>query len=396
MRIAIIQEHIDLSRGGAETSVVEMARRLARSGLDVTLVIAEGDVPLEIPGVKIAACPVGAGSKIVRTIRFVAEADRYCREERFDIVHAVTPCFSCNVYQPRGGTYVETVERSVARSESFWGRIFKRVGRRFNRRQRFLLLVERAMLNGKQPPYVAAVSEYVARQVRCAFPRYPSRRLRVIFNGVDLEAPCDDEVGRERAAVRAELDVADDRPVLLFAAHNFKLKGLRETLEALPRAPLQRASDGSDARAPALVVVGRDNPAPYRRLARRLRLESQVRFVGPAESLSGYYAAADLLVHPTWYDPCSRVVLEALGRGLPVVTTRLNGAAEIMREGVHGAVVESPRETAELSRAIARALSPEVRTACRAAAPALREQVSMARHARELAELYREIAGRHS
>ncbi|MHC5012422.1 MAG: glycosyltransferase, partial [Planctomycetota bacterium] len=41
-------------------------------------------------------------------------------------------------------------------------------------------------------------------------------------------------------------------------------------------------------------------------------------------------AAADILVHPTWYDPCSLVCLEALAMGLPVLTTPANGVRELM------------------------------------------------------------------
>ena len=56
---------------------------------------------------------------------------------------------------------------------------------------------------------------------------------------------------------------------------------------------------------------------------------------------------------PTWYDPCSRVVLEALSVGLPVVTTHFNGAAEVMEADQHGEIVGSPDDVMALSRAIA-------------------------------------------
>ena len=395
MKIAIVQEQIDLRRGGAETSVIEMARRLVELGQDVTLVVAEGGGGAEGEvGVKIAEMPIGSGSKVVRAIRFVAQADRYCRENDFKIIHAVTPCFSCNVYQPRGGTYVETVNRSVARAGGFFTRLIKRLGRRFNRRQRFLYLVERGLLTGRPQPYVAAVSEYVARQVYEAFPQFPKRRVRVIFNGVDLESRSSEALDRLRAETRAKYDVSADRPLLLFVAHNFKLKGLRELIDAmaLPALASPNALPG-DVRqhSPLLFVLGRDRSQPYERQVRRLGLEDRVRFIGPASDLTPFYAAADVLVHPTWYDPCSRVVLEALGVGLPVVTTRVNGASEVMAEGTHGVVVDSPADLAASAQAIFKCMSPELRAACRAAAPAMRERLSMARHARELVKLYEEI-----
>ena len=53
-----------------------------------------------------------------------------------------------------------------------------------------------------------------------------------------------------------------------------------------------------------------------------------------------HYAAADVFVHPTWYDPCSLVTLEASAAGLPVITTHFNGASEMMRDGVEGFLLD--------------------------------------------------------
>src|SRR5262245_4009212 len=99
-----------------------MARALAAQGCDVSLVCAGSTEDVSSPpddadrgdnGVAIVRIPVAGNSKLRRTIQFVAGADGHCRNAGYDIVHAVTPCFSCNVYQPRGGTYVETVRRSI-------------------------------------------------------------------------------------------------------------------------------------------------------------------------------------------------------------------------------------------------------------------------------------------
>ena len=56
-------------------------------------------------------------------------------------------------------------------------------------------------------------------------------------------------------------------------------------------------------------------------------------FVGPVDDPVPYYAAADALVLPSFYDPFGLVVLEAAACGLPVVTSRVNGASELLSEG---------------------------------------------------------------
>ncbi len=389
MKVAIIQEHVDARRGGAETSTLEMARNLAACGLDVTVVCraqrnsAGSEPALDPPaGVRFLRVPAPGATKTSATRAFVYAAMRTVRDERFDIIHAITPCPTCHVYQPRGGTYVETIAQSVARGTTGIGRAVRRIGRRFHRRQRFLLQIERQLLDQRPAPYVVAVSEHAARQARRAYPTLPEQRVRVVFNGVDIQPLEANQARRARTQTREKLGIDPQAPVVLFVAHNFKLKGLAELIVAMGGLPQPR---------PLLLVAGRGASGPFARAARRSAVP--VRFLGPAGDVRALYYAADLLAHPTWYDPCSRVVLEALVCGLPVVTTRLNGAAEAIAAQRSGYVVDSPRERDALCDALRRGLDPAVRTTCAAEAPALRERLSMRRHARELAELYRELAG---
>ena len=424
MRVAIVQEHVDVRRGGAETSTVEMARHLARLGLNVS-VICRGDSGVPCVDEEVTFLPVAVRgvTRAGRTYRFVQAACDLCHRERFDIVHAVTPCLSANVYQPRGGTYGETIERSLAMVSCPLVRWLRRLGRLFNTRQRFLFRLERRLLRERRGRvFVAAVSEYVRRQVIAAAgktpvvaekgkrsvgssfdpPPAPSLggrgvgagafaetgaslpRVRVVFNGVDIAPLTAQERGEHRAALRAELRLDVGTPLVLFVAHNFKLKGLGELLRAAACAELGRY---------VVVVAGRDDARPYEQLARRLGIDARVRFVGTDTPVRAWYAAADALAHPTWYDPCSRVVLEALSVGLPVVTTSYNGAAEVMEPGRHGVVVDEPGDVEGLAAGLEQALQPAMRDACLADASRMHERLSMSRHARELKALYEEVLG---
>lgn len=386
MRVAIVQHGVDARRGGAETSTVEMARCLAQAGADVTVVCAAGTLPPPAERLAFHRIPVGGRGRTQQIVRFMDEAARYCRMAAFDIVHAVTPCFAANVYQPRGGTYPETVRRGIAGGRSPWGRFIRRIGRATNLRQRLLLHAERTLLCDPRGPVVAAISAYVQRQVAADY-ALPADRTTVVFNGVNIEPLPDEQAAAVRAARRSALQAPDSTPLVLFAAHNFALKGLRELIEAAA------APAGRDARF-ITVVSGRDASGPYERLAARLGVSARFRFCGSSDDMRGWYAAADVLAHPTWYDPCSRVVLEALCCGLPVVTTRWNGAAEAITRGRHGIVVEEPHDADALATAIATAAGPEMRAALREDGPALRARLSMARHAEELLALYAAVARR--
>jgi UDP-glucose:(heptosyl)LPS alpha-1,3-glucosyltransferase len=105
-----------------------------------------------------------------------------------------------------------------------------------------------------------------------------------------------------------------------------------------------------------LVVVGHPDFARYERQAHRLGIGDRVRFLGHRADPRDCYFAADYLVHPTFYDPCSLVVLEALACGLPVVTSRYNGAAELLSPPADGVVIDDPHAAPELAAALNRML----------------------------------------
>jgi len=167
-------------------------------------------------------------------------------------------------------------------------------------------------------------------------------KVTVIPNGVNLKryAPLLDR--KQKIALRREAALPEDGHLLLFAAHNFRLKGLKEALQGLSRY-------GPSAR---LVVVGRGRKERYQKLCLMLGVEKRVHFLGARSDMNRIFRSADLLLHPTYYDPCSLVVLEALGSGVPVITTRCNGAAELMEGGKGGKVLDRPDDDEAMADAL--------------------------------------------
>ena len=68
----------------------------------------------------------------------------------------------------------------------------------------------------------------------------------------------------------------------------------------------------------------------------------RVRWNGPQPDIAPWYAAADLLVLPTRYEPFGNVIVEALACGLPVITTALAGASSAVVPGVNGLLQQDP------------------------------------------------------
>jgi UDP-glucose:(heptosyl)LPS alpha-1,3-glucosyltransferase len=90
----------------------------------------------------------------------------------------------------------------------------------------------------------------------------------------------------------------------------------------------------------------------YRALASEAGVATRVTLHPATSQIERYYAAADVFVLPTPYDAFGMVITEAMACGLPVVTTRLAGASELLDDGVHGRIVQSPADVDGLGAAM--------------------------------------------
>ncbi|MFH0983008.1 MAG: glycosyltransferase family 4 protein [Planctomycetota bacterium] len=384
MKVALVIEWLDEWRGGAETSTAQFVRHLLRRGVDLTVFTRSRLSPT--PDLQVRTLSVTTPTRSRRSKRFAHRAAAAVRRERFDVVHAISPCLAADVYEPRGGTVAETVVRNLAiRPPGVW-REFKRAAIRLNLKQRALLKLEQKLLGGSHQPLVIALSDYVMRQLREHY-AYPPTRIRKVFNGVDPQ-PIDAATRqKDRADVRQLYHIGETDLLAIMVAHNFKLKGLGRWIEAL-----KLLTAGTDLPVRSL-VIGKDSSILWERLVARAGLSGRLQFTGPTRRVGAFFHAADLLVHPTYYDPCSRVVLEAMTAGLPVVTTRYDGASEVIENGVNGFVVEEIDAARALADCVLRLADGDLRAKMGAEALKVTERVSMERHAQGVFDVYLEIIG---
>lgn len=189
-----------------------------------------------------------------------------------------------------------------------WG---ERLCFRVNRAQRFV-----------------CVSEGVAEELREHYPDV-AERVVAIHNGVDARAfaPGASEQAR---ALRAELGIDPARRVAAFVGGDWEHKGLRHAIAALAQAPDWE-----------LVVAGRGQPEPYRRLAASLGVEDSVHWLGVVRDIRRVYELADAFVMPSSYETFSLVTFEAAASALPIVATDVNGVRELIEDGSSGFLVEA-------------------------------------------------------
>jgi len=385
MRIALSIRDFRPWRGGGEGYAFGLATALAARGHEVHVFAAHiGDIPGGIIPHR-----VPAGGLISKRVSFARRCAQMLieGEEDFDLVHGFGKSIHMDVFRPGGGVHRAWQELDPLCVEGRAARCWRRLRRKLAPGQWSVLRLEAKQYRaGPDGPEIIANSKMVRDHI-LRYYAIPPARIHVVYNGVDTKrfSPANRE--RSRTEVRRRFGLGADDRVLLFAANNFRLKGL----SSLVRAAGTLAADHKNLR---VMVIGRGHPARYRALARRLRCEERLIFAGAVHQPEQAYAAADIAVHPTFYDPCSNVTLEALASGLPVVTSIRNGAGELITAGVEGEVV-NPEDSAALAEAIRPFLHPDRRTAAGKAARRLAEQHDMDRHVEEVLAVYgKALAGK--
>lgn len=362
---------------------MQFARHLAE--MDCAVTVVTGTVRPSTPAMEIVPVPCGKIWGPLRPMVFARRAARYVRSRCFDVVHGISACPAVDIYQPRGGALPEMLRRNLAIRGKGLERGKKYLLQKSRPKYWALAHLERQLVRRRPQPWVIAISDYVHDQFRRHY-GLDDQRMPVIFNGVDPDPAGETQRQEDRWQLRRQYRLADDELLLLSVAHNFKLKGVARLIEAVARLKAEQ---------PKLklrtLVVGRDDPGPYADWADQLGVADRIIFAGDVQRIGAFYHAADVLVHPTYYDPCSRVVLEALAAGLPVVTTRYNGAAERVTDGRQGFVIDEPGDVDALADRIGRLADDSLRRQCAAGAAEVVESLTMARHAEQVVELYRQV-----
>ena len=386
MRIALVIPQFDPARGGAEQWTWQYARCLLSQGHEVHVVASrfaaiEGSpkiVPHAVADVRFPCAWADAAAEVLRRVRA-------------DVVHDMGSGWCCDVFQPHGGSRTASFEQNLLLLPK-WLRPMKRLAATALPRYReFRRLAERQYAHDGRR--VIALSRMVAGHLR-QYHNVPPDRMRLVYNGVDVDRFSPEACSPHRQPTRRRLGLRNET-LLLIVAHNFRLKGVATLLQAVSR--LHKSAQGGDAcrsrseRALHLAVVGGKSPRSYQRLAHRLGIGGQVTFVGPQADVMPYYAAADLYVHPTFYDPCSLVVLEAMACGLPVVTSSFNGASELICGGSEGYVVDDPSDHRELAERIEPLLDAATRARKAINARRKAEAHSWERNCREMFAVYEEL-----
>ncbi|MBC8350754.1 MAG: glycosyltransferase [Planctomycetes bacterium] len=170
----------------------------------------------------------------------------------------------------------------------------------------------------RRAEYIVCVSHSVAEFVKTKVGA-PDSKLRVIPNGIDLSTIPTDNIPN-----RTELGLPTERRILLAVGRLHRQKGL-DWLLALAPELFKRLPEHD------LVIVG-DGPQrdSLTELSAKLDLQDRVHFIGWRPDVPRLMQAAEVFLLPSRWEGMPNVLIEAMGAGLPVVATSVEGVKEVL------------------------------------------------------------------
>jgi UDP-glucose:(heptosyl)LPS alpha-1,3-glucosyltransferase len=323
VRIALVAHHARPG-GGQDRYLLELARHLAPRH-DVHLVVSRAE---GCDGMGVTVHELGLPDRPVLALshRFARQAAAVIASQRFDVVHGVGGSLP--------GATVITAQychlawhEARARYHVHEGRVVDRLYHALVDRQN--VAYERRAYGSPALRQVIAVSRGTSAELQ-RFYAVPERAISVVYNGADPAVFDRARYPDAAAALRAELRIGDASTVALLVG-TFWRKGLDTAIAAAGRA----------SEALHLVVAGSGDTARAQRCAAAAGMSRRLHLLGPRADIARLYAAADIFLLPTRYEPFGMVIAEAMQSSLPVIVSASAGAAELITPGVSGFTVDA-------------------------------------------------------
>ncbi|MGL4421875.1 MAG: glycosyltransferase family 4 protein, partial [Gemmataceae bacterium] len=323
---------------------------------------------------------VSPGPRFLRPWRFAAACERALAGHSHDVSIGFDKTWGQDILYPQGGLHAATAWHNTRKYRSETMRWLAIASKWIDPASWSFSLLEQKQYFGAKRSIIVANSQMVRRHFEEYYGIAPET-VRIVPNAIDPARFQADDRLKLRAEEREQWGVLPSDPVGLFVGMNYRLKGLDPLLWAMRRLPQSSRF--------RLIVVGHRKFGEFERLAHRYGVAERVRFLGFRADPKSCYFGADFLVHPTFYDPCSLVGLEALACGLPVITTRYNGVAELIPAEA-GIVVTSPHHDVELAQAIETVAEPQFRQRAASAARQAANRWTFDHHYAALCHVFQE------
>ena len=374
MKIAIIRQKFVLY-GGAEQFADGFIHQLAESGHEVHI-FANRWTPSHHSNIHHHFVATLHFNAFVRTLSFAWTVAKQIREQHFDVTQSHEKTWEQDVYRAGDGCHIKWLSQR-SRNLSPLKNLFLYL----NPFHQLILKLEKNIFESGRCKKIIAISQMVKNDILENY-KCPPENITVVYNGVDLKRFHPDNKNIYRNLIRKQLGISEESILILFVGSGFERKGLQFLLEATEHL---KSADWR------LLLMGKGNFEKFMHYAPTNK-HRQIIAKEPDPEIEKYYAAADIFILPSIYEPFGNANLEALATGLPVVTTRYCGAANIIQSKKNGLVVEDPFNPKEIAEKISMLFNPSTRKAMGRNARKLAEQFPLERNSREMLEIYKSLS----
>jgi UDP-glucose:(heptosyl)LPS alpha-1,3-glucosyltransferase len=213
-------------------------------------------------------------------------------------------------------------------------------------------------------------------------------RLPILYLGLDQAVFNPARRIALRDSARQQLGLASNRFTLLLVGNDLRKKGISVLLRALNELSELPVD---------LLVVGREDPAPFQAVVHSMGLNDRVHFLPPRKDVDFYYAAADIYTGPSLEDTFALPPAEAMACGLPVIVSAENGTSEIITHETDGLILKDSSDSITLAAMILRLFeNADFRARLGENAWTTARQYTWERNGRDLAEVFHEALRRKS
>ena len=324
MKIAILVSGLPPQvPGGTEIATCEIAKNLAKLGHEVHVItgVDPGPVKYDIEQGFYVHYAKSIGIPILFSITNFINTLLIVRRINPDIMHAQMVLL---------GLHVWLIKKVLRKPYVIYGRgsdIY--LSPRFHK-----LLAKLALMDAD-----AVIA--LTNDMKQALQKLHQRAVILIPNGVDIDKFS--TLSREEA--RSKFNIKHNERKLIFVGRLIPIKGIRFLIEAMPLIRKQHPG------ARLLIVGNGEERQNLEELAEKLNLKKWISFLGqiPSERIPEYMVASDIFVLPSLSEGFPLTILEAMASALPIVTTRVRGLPEIIKDGENGFLVEpqNPGQIAE-------------------------------------------------
>ena len=324
--------------GGLERDFLRIAKACQQCGhtIDVYTMRWQGDMPT---GFNINIINAKALTNHQRCKIFSKQLEICLQQQAYDVVIGFNRMPGLDIYYAADPCYVAATKAK----HNAWYRLTSRY--------RIYAKLEQAVFNSNSATKILLLTP----KEKNNFIEYygtVNERFYILPPGVATDRVLPANKNKIRQQLRQTYSLGDEDKLILMIGSDFKRKGVDRALIALSALPLTLREKTK------LIVLGKGNIKPMLALAKKLKINNQVNFLGGVDNVTEFLASADLLLHPARQETAGMVLLEALVAHLPILVTSNCGYAFFIEQAQAGLLINNqPFNQQELNEKLVTMLS---------------------------------------